>query len=291
MLTPNFHPKNKHKSGYNFNALCKSFPKLKSFVFFNKYETKTIDFANPEAIKYLNTALLKHYYGIEFWEFSDDHLCPPIPGRADYIHHIADLLKSFKIEENITVLDIGTGASCIYPLLGNAEYNWTFIGTDIDKNSLKNAQNIIDKNKVNEVISLRQQRDSFKIFEGILKDDDVFTVSMCNPPFFKSEEEAKTATKNKLKGLNIGGGEVVRNFSGTHNELCYIGGEKAFVHNYLYESSLYKKSCYWYTTLVSKKDLVKGMQASLKKLGATEVKVISMGQGNKISRIVAWTFK
>jgi len=41
---------------------------------------------------------------------------------------------------------------------------------------------------------------------------------------------------------------------------------------------------------VSKKDLVKGMYTSLKKLSATDIKTIHMGQGNKISRIVAWTY-
>ena len=25
--------------------------------------------------------------------FPNENLCPPIPGRADYIHHIADLLS------------------------------------------------------------------------------------------------------------------------------------------------------------------------------------------------------
>jgi len=291
MLTPKFHTKNKHKSGYDLNALSDSFPKLKSFVFLNKYETKTIDFSDPEAVKTLNTALLKYHYGIEFWEFSDDHLCPPIPGRVDYIHHISDLLKSSKIEENIKVLDVGTGASCIFPLLGNAAYNWNFVGTDIDDNSLKQAQTIIDENNLNEEISLRFQKDSSKIFKGILSVDDRFSVSICNPPFYKSEQDAFEATARKLKGLNREGGKLIRNFSGTSNELWYKGGEKAFIHNYLYESSLFKNHCCWFTTLVSKKGLVRGIEVSLKKLGATEVIIIGMGQGHKQSRIMAWTFK
>tara|TARA_R110002049_G_scaffold44064_4_gene129191 strand:- start:1514 stop:2389 length:876 start_codon:yes stop_codon:yes gene_type:complete len=291
MFDPKFHPKNKHKSGYDLEALCEIYSELTPFVFENKYQTKTIDFANPKAVKALNTALLKKYYGIDFWEFPDDNLCPPIPGRVDYIHHISGLLKSSKIEDNITILDIGTGASCIYPILGNAEYSWAFVGTDIDEKSLKQAQNIINKNNLKDIISLRYQRDRSKIFNGILNEKDRFSASICNPPFFKSEAEAFKATTIKLKGLNREAGGIVRNFSGIHNELCYKGGEKAFIHNYLYESSLYKNSCYWFTTLVSKKDLVRGMQVSLKKLGTTEVKVINMGQGNKQSRTVAWTFR
>ena len=288
---PKFHSKNKHKSGYDIEALCEVYPKLLTFVFENIYETKTIDFANPKAVKSLNTALLFKHYNIKFWEFPDTNLCPPIPGRVDYIHHVAGLLKSAKISDNINVLDIGTGASCIYPILGQAEYNWSFVATDIDETSLENAQNIINKNQLNNVISLRHQKEASQIFKGILNENDKFSVSICNPPFYKSEAEAVEATTRKLKGLNREGGKVVRNFSGTQNELWYKGGEKAFLHTYLYESSLFKEQCVWFTTLVSKKDLVKGMYTSLKKLGATDIKTINMGQGNKISRIVAWTYK
>ena len=91
---------------------------------------------------------------------------------------------------------------------------------------------------------------------------------MCNPPFYKSENEALEATTRKLKGLNKAENKFVRNFAGTHNELWYKGGEKVFIHNYLYESALFRNQCIWFTTLVSKKDLVKGIYNSLKKLGA-----------------------
>ena len=276
--------------GYDLEALHLVHPDLLPFIFENEYETKTINFANPKAVKALNTALLIKYYNIKFWEFSEANLCPPIPGRVDYIHHVADLLKASKITDNINVLDIGTGASCIYPILGYAEYNWSFVATDIDKISLVQAQTIIDGNNLKNVISLRHQKDSSNIFEGVLKTDDKFAVSICNPPFYKSEVEAIKATTKKLKGLKKVEGKPVRNFAGTNTELWYKGGEKAFIHNYLYESSLFKEQCIWFTTLVSKKDLVKGMYASLKKLGATNIKTINMGQGNKISRIVAWTF-
>ncbi|XMO85686.1 23S rRNA (adenine(1618)-N(6))-methyltransferase RlmF [Algibacter sp. AS12] len=285
------HPNNKHKSGYNLDALSESFPGLAPFVFTNKYETKTIDFSNPKAVKALNTALLYKHYNIVFWDFPETNLCPPIPGRADYIHHISDVLKASNIMGNIKVLDIGTGASCIYPLIGQAEYHWSFVATDIDKGALKHAQNIIANNKLDNVVSLRYQSDASQIFQGVLKDTDKFSVSICNPPFYKSEAEALEANARKLKGLNMDALKPVRNFSGTQNELWYKGGEKAFLHTYLYESSLFKDQCEWFTTLISKKDLVKGMYASLKKLGATNIKTINMGQGNKISRMVAWTFK
>lgn len=272
------------------DALCEVYPKLLSFVIQNKLKQTTINFSNPKAIKTLNTALLYKHYNIKFWDFPETNLCPPIPGRLDYIHHLADLLKSSGIDRNIKVLDIGTGASCIYPILGHLEYNWTFVGSDIDTKSLNNAKLIINKNNLDKSITVRHQKEVSQILKGIISKNETFTVSMCNPPFFKSQKEAFEATTQKLNGLKSVEEKVVRNFSGTQNELCYQGGEKAFIHNYLYESALFKAQCIWFTTLVSKKDLLKGIYASLTKLGATNIKTIKMEQGNKVSRIVAWTY-
>jgi 23S rRNA A1618 N6-methylase RlmF len=172
---------------------------------------------------------------------------------------------------SFSVLDVGTGATCIYPILGHAEYNWKFVGTDIDKESLKSAEKIIRKNNLNDFISIRFQNEPLQIFKGVIKEYDSFSIAMCNPPFYKSEQEAYEATERKLKGLNRKDENFIRNFSGTSKELWYQGGEKAFLHNYLFESSLFKTQCLWFTTLVSKKDLVNGMHISLKKLGPSSV--------------------
>ena len=284
------HKKNKHTDDYDFNQLSLVHTDLESFIFTNANNKKTIDFANPKAVKALNTALLKSHYDVAFWDFPDHFLCPPIPGRVDYIHHVSDLLNRSKLTENITVLDIGTGANCIYPLLGNAEYNWSFIGVDSNDDAIKEAQNIIDKNNLQDQIKLKKQNDNAHVLSGVLSETDKVTVTMCNPPFFKNEEDALKATTSKLKGLGKPTDQMVRNFAGQAHELWYKGGEKAFLHNYLYESSLLKTQSYWYTSLVSNKDNVKTINQSLKKLGATAVLTIGMNIGNKKSRIVAWTF-
>ncbi len=282
------HPKNAHQNGYVFSELIEAYPTLKEFVFINKYNTETINFADPKAVKALNTALLFKYYNIEFWDFPDDNLCPPIPGRVDYIHHLADLLKTSNIIDNVKIVDVGVGANCIYPLLGNAVYNWQFLATDIDKKSLDRAEKIVKKNNLSESIQFKQQKDETQMFKGILNEDDHFSATMCNPPFYRSQEEAMMANARKLEGL--GNEAKTRNFSGKQQELWYAGGEKAFIHTYLYESSMFKTQCFWYTTLVSKKENAESMIPSLKKLGATEIKTIPMHQGNKVTRVVAWTF-
>ncbi|MDX1829745.1 MAG: 23S rRNA (adenine(1618)-N(6))-methyltransferase RlmF [Lutibacter sp.] len=289
-LKDKLHPKNIHRNGYNFKALIRVYPALKEFVFINKFGTETIDFSNAKAVKSMNTALLFTYYKLSFWDFPESNLCPAIPGRADYIHHLNDLLKFSGLTNKVKILDIGTGASCIYPILGNAIYDWKFVGTDTDENSLKSAGKILKKNKLTQFIELKQQLDSENIFKGIINKSDKYTATMCNPPFYKSEEEAMLANERKRKGLKIIDKASLRNFSGKQQELWYKGGEKAFVHTYLYESSMFKKQCFWFTSLISKKENVKGMYDSLEKLGATEIKTIPMQQGNKITRIVAWTF-
>lgn len=284
MKEKGLHPKNKFAKGYDFDALIKVNPALKEYVLKNTFDAITIDFSDPKALKELNKALLFSYDLITVWDFPDDNLCPPIPGRLDYIHHLSDLLSS---EENIKILDIGTGATCIYPLLGIAEYNWNFVATDIDLDSLDSAQDILDDNSLASKVELRQQFDETHILKGILENDDSFSATMCNPPFYKSAEEAQGANRRKTRNL---GNNAIRNFSGNNNELWYVGGEKAFLHTYLYESSLYKTKSKWFTSLVSKKENVESLETSSKKLGVTEFKVIPLSQGNKVSRIVCWRF-
>jgi 23S rRNA (adenine1618-N6)-methyltransferase len=284
MKEKNLHPKNKFNKGYNFDALIKINPNLEPFVSKNQFDVITIDFSIPEGVKELNKALLFSYDKISVWDFPKENLCPPIPGRLDYIHYLADLIGS---EEAIKILEIGTGATCIYPLLGAAEYDWNFVATDIDFKSLDTAQDIIHDNNLGSKIELRQQPDENNILKGILKNEDSFHAVMCNPPFFKSAEEAQGANKRKNKNL---GNNTVRNFSGNNNELWYVGGEKAFLHNYLYESSLFKEKSKWFTSLVSKKENIVSLQKSSAKLGAIEFKVIPMSQGNKVTRIACWRF-
>lgn len=276
------HPNNRHNNGYDLELLTTQNPKLNVFII-EKFGKKTIDFSNPKAVRELNKSLLLVHYGIKFWEFSEEHLCPPIPGRVDYVHHLADLISE---EKKGKVFDIGTGATCIYSLLGNSEYGWGFIASDIAQNSLVSAQKIIDENSLNNEIELRFQKDKTHILEGVLFEEDEVTVTMCNPPFYASATEAMGANRRKSKNL----GNTVRNFAGNHNELWYKGGEKAFLHTYLYESSQMPKASKWFTSLVSKKENVKSLEDSSKKLNASEFKVIPMHQGNKVTRIVCWRF-
>lgn len=284
------HPKSKHKTQYDFPSLIKAHAPLAKFVGPNKYGTESIDFSNQAAVMALNTALLKYFYNVKFWEIPKDYLCPPIPGRADYIHHLADRMKDFlqKRGDAIHVLDVGVGANCIYPLIGNHEYGWKFVGSDIDVVALENAQNIIDKNKLNDQIELRLQTDRKKIFENVITADDYFSFVVCNPPFHESAEAAKEGTQKKNK--NLGLKKDNSNFGGTNNELWCEGGELAFIKQMIFESVDYRDNVAWFSTLVSKSTTMPLLYEELKKEGITKVRTIDMAQGQKKTRILAWRF-
>lgn len=291
------HPRNRHRDRYDFKQLTASCPELGQFVKVNAFDDESIDFFNPEAVKMLNKALLTHFYGIENWNIPPGYLCPPIPGRADYIHHIADLLGSSnhgKIPsgEQVRCLDIGVGANCIYPIIGNREYGWSFIGADIDLVSIESAHKILDLNPVlRGKIELRLQPSRKDIFRGIIQKDESFDLTICNPPFHTSQAAARSGTLRKLNHLNPGKfGKPVLNFGGQNNELWCEGGEEQFIHDMIRQSKQFATSCFWFSTLISKESNLKSVYEDLKRAEAVEVKTIPMGQGNKISRIVAWTF-
>ncbi len=291
------HPRNLHRFKYDFDKLIASYPSLQAFVFVNEYQTETIDFSNPEAVKALNKALLLSDYDIQEWDIPANYLCPPIPGRADYIHYIADLLaESNQGEvpqgEHIVGLDVGIGANCIYPIIGNHEYGWSFVGTDIDEKALQNCKKIITQNpKLIDVISLQLQVEPRYIFKNIMLAEDKFAFTICNPPFHSSKEEAAKAALRKVNNLTEKrNSEAVLNFGGQNSELWCNGGELGFITQMVYESVKYPFQCFWFTTLVSKKDTLKSIYKTLNKVGAVEIKTIEMAQGQKTSRFLAWTF-
>jgi 23S rRNA (adenine1618-N6)-methyltransferase len=292
-----FHPRNPHRFRYDFDALIKVCPDLKDFVHINEHQLETIDFSNPEAVKALNKALLVSHYDIQNWDIPTNYLCPPIPGRADYIHYIADLLATtnngiIPEGENVVGLDIGIGANCIYPIIGNSTYGWSFVGTDIDEKALQNCKKIIGDNpKLIDAISLQLQVEPRFIFKNIILPEDKFAFTICNPPFHNSAEEAAKSALRKVNTLSATKtSKPVLNFGGQNAELWCNGGEIGFITQMIYESAKYPLQCMWFTTLVSKKDNLKSIYKTLGKVGAADIKTIDMAQGQKISRIVAWTF-
>lgn len=291
------HPRSKHRERYDFKQLIITSPELAKFVKLNDYGDESIDFFDAEAVKTLNKALLKHYYKVEHWNIPQNYLCPPIPGRADYIHYAADLLASLnngKIPtgEKINCLDIGVGANCIYPIIGNKEYGWLFIGTEIDPVAVESANAIVEMDpQLKGKIDIRLQNNPKDILYGVLKKDERIDLMVCNPPFHSSLEEAQAGTLRKL--TNLKGKKVTKatlNFGGQNNELWCKGGEISFIRDMIRQSKQFSESVLWFTTSVSKQSNLNTVYQELEKANAFDVVTIPMGQGNKTSRVVAWTF-
>jgi len=344
------HGRNLHRDGYNFDKLIEASPALKPYVRPNPYGNLSIDFADPLAVKALNLALLQLHYRIDYWDIPTGFLCPPIPGRVDYLHYIADLLAGVdsntlgdkaeeQVEERgmgqnvpyssepdfhasaakqkhksksqkkmkINALDIGTGANGIYPILGIQAYGWRFVASDVDPLSIENVDRIIERNPgLQGKLKTRLQTDHQKVFHGIIGPDDRFDITLCNPPFHASLKDASEGSLRKVKNLAAnraakghkpepagdkekpGASEL--NFGGQKAELWCEGGEKQFLANMIRESKDFATQCLWFTSLVSKKENLQPCYAALEKVGAVTVKTIDMAQGNKLTRVLAWSY-
>jgi 23S rRNA (adenine1618-N6)-methyltransferase len=297
ILKSELHARNRFREGYDFKQLISSSLDLGKFVKVNEYGNDTIDFFNPLAVKCLNKALLKHYYQIDFWEFPKDYLTPPIPGRADYLHYLADLIANPKKNEipsgnKIKCLDIGVGANCIYPIIGVGEYNWSFIGSDIDPIACDSANKIIKSNPtLADKVEIRFQKDSNSFFNNIISENEKFEFTICNPPFHSSSEEAQKVAIKKISNLkNKKIKKPILNFSGNNNELWCDGGEEVFISKMIKESRKFSNSCLWFTSLVAKESSMNEIYYILDETGVAGFKAIPMSQGNKKSRIIIWTF-
>lgn len=286
------HPRNQHREGYDFERLIVKSPELEAFMTRNPRGQMTINFQDVDAVRLLNRALLMTHYELDFWEIPASYLCPPIPGRVDYIHYLADLLAESNDQEiphgsGIKALDIGTGASLVYPLTGQHEYGWDFTGVDIDPVSLKSARQICERNGLN--MKLRRQNNPEDIFEGVIGSDDRFHLTLCNPPFHASLAQAEEGTRRKWRNLGKGNSAEL-NFGGRNAELWCPGGEISFIARMVEQSMNFAGQCLWFTCLVSRKDNLKPLSRLLKKAKVVEFKVVEMAQGQKTSRFIAWTY-
>ncbi|MEL6556536.1 MAG: 23S rRNA (adenine(1618)-N(6))-methyltransferase RlmF [Bacteroidota bacterium] len=297
MSKQRLHQRNKHQGQYDFKAMIAVHPTLADHLITNKYGNESIDFANPNSVRALNGALLKLYYGLKYWEIPENYLCPPIPGRADYIHHMADLLADcnggiIPKGNRVRCMDIGTGSSCIYPIIGIHEYEWNFIATETDFKALESVENIIAKNlSLMDKVEIRKQHHSKNVLKDVLSPSEKIDLTVCNPPFHSSAEEAASGSKRKVKNLSKKKTDKpVLNFGGKSHELWCPGGEKQFIKTMISESRKVANACFWFSSLVSKESNLNSIYGALKNAGVTDVRTIPMGQGNKISRIVAWTY-
>lgn len=303
------HPRSLHNEKYDFNALKECTPELSKYIQTKDNGEQTINFNKPEAIILLNKSLLAHYYGVEKWNVPKGHLCPPIPGRADYIHLMADLLADSNegvvpTGDKVKGLDIGVGASSVYPLIGNRSYSWKFVGSDIDSDSVNSSKAIVKSNKNIKIgaIKFRFQPEHKSIFDNMIQSGEKFDFTMCNPPFHSTVEEAQESANSKVKNLekslkksgkevpNNSKNKITSSFSGKNNELVFEGGELNFIKTMIDQSIKKSSNVLWFSSLVSKVEHLEEIYEYLKVSKVLEYRTLEIQHGNKESRIIAWTF-
>lgn len=284
------HPRNLHRHNYPLEELQKLQPALKPHMRRNPKGEWTLDFGNEQAVRALNESLLKKYYGVKRWSLPEDALCPPVPGRADYLHYLADLLAEggpLLTGQRVRVLDIGAGSNCIYPLIGRQAYDWHFVAVDSAQSALRHMQRLLKQNPHLQGIEIRQQKRQDQIFKGVIHSSEKFALSMCNPPFYRSAQEARAANRRKNRNLKS---SHTRNFGGQVHELITPGGEAGFIRQMIQESRDYAQQLLWFSSLVSNHKNLKRLMQAAQHAGAQEIREIQMTQGQKVSRILAWSF-
>ncbi|GAO17345.1 hypothetical protein UVI_02038650 [Ustilaginoidea virens] len=210
-----------------------------------------------------------------------------VPNRHNYILWLKDLLDTSSYSKpgrELTGLDIGTGASCIYPLLGCVQRPWSFIATDIDDESLRFARNNVERNGLSGRIRLvaRSPGDPLIPLDelGIASID----FAMTNPPFYESEEQLLRSAQRKRRPPWTA-------CTGAKTEMVTPGGEAAFVDAMFAESLRLRGRVQWYTAMLGFLSSLAGFVDKLRGAGVGNYAVTEFVQGAKTRRWgVAWSF-
>ena len=154
------------------------------------------------------------------------------------------------------------------------------MATEIDPVSVKTASLIVQSNAcLSKLIKVVQQTDQKTIFKGMIKDNDKFDLTLCNPPFHSSMAEVEASNQRKWRNLNSGkSGKAPAklNFGGQQTELWCPGGEIVFIKQMAKESVEFAEQVCWFTSLVSNGDNIRPLKKLLSRLDAKQIEVVKM---------------
>jgi len=240
---------------------------------------KCLDFSRPEARHVVARVCLELHWNLK-WECPRDRLAPCVPNRVAYL---AWLYEEVLPKRDLRVIDVGTGASCIYPLLGSRMFDWSFVATDIDTEAVKTAKANVKLNPDLNIFVIKVDPDAPPLTSAKLLCEESssitsFDLSMTNPPFFADEEERDSA----VGGMHRPEGRAVC----VRNEEIVQGGEVEFV------KRIHSDPCpvVWKSALLGKKT----SQAKLLTIFNRDPKVLlvkssSFRLGNTVRYLIAWT--
>ncbi|PHH58813.1 hypothetical protein CDD80_1957 [Ophiocordyceps camponoti-rufipedis] len=273
----------------HFKALYSSAPDFQRLArcdadFAALVEGHRLDFGDPASVVQLSKTLLKLDFGLEL-HLPPDRLCPPIPNRHCYILWLKDLLDSSSYDPpgSLVGMDVGTGASCIYPLLGCVQRPWSFIATDIDAESLAWARRNVQQNKLDHRISIVHRNADHHLVPLDELGLDAIDFVMTNPPFYASEEDLLESARRKARPPWTA-------CTGSRTEMVVEGGEVAFVGRMVDESLVLRQRVRWYTSMLGFRSSVASLVTQLRKHGISNYAVTEFAQGTKTKRwAIAWS--
>ena len=290
------HLQNPYQKRYDIKRLVEHYPSLQKFIVLNPSGEETIDFSSSSGVYALNKAMLLADFNLTEYHLPTGYLIPPIPGRLDYLLHIRDFLSekyNIPLDSKLRGLDIGAGANGIYCILAVQHLNWSMVGAESDAKAIEIAKaNMHHTKTLQDKVEMRHQENKSFLLKNIIKSQEQFDFTICNPPFHSSREEAVKGSFRKIK--NLGGPmdnkELTLNFEGQANELWCNGGEALFIKRLIKESIMFKNRVKVFSSLVANSNNLLKIEKQLKKVKAN-YHIIPMVRGNKKTRSILWWFE
>ncbi|KAM3821543.1 RNA N(6)-adenosine-methyltransferase METTL16 isoform 1-T2 [Vipera latastei] len=288
-LNKSMHARNRYKNKPpDFAFLASKYPEFKQHVQVNLSGRVSVNFKDPQAVRALTCTLLKEDFGLQI-DIPLERLIPTVPLRLNYIHWVEDLIAQQDTGTKGSVtwgIDIGTGASCIYPLLGATLNGWYFIATEVDDVCFSYAKKNVEQNNLSDLIKVVKVPQKTLLLDALEEESEViYDFCMCNPPFFANQLEAKGVNSRNPRrpppsSVNTGG----------ITEIMAEGGELEFVKRIIHDSLQLKKRLRWYSCMLGKKCSLAPLKEELRIHGVPKVTHTEFCQGRTMRWALAWSF-
>ncbi|KAJ3641083.1 hypothetical protein Zmor_027604 [Zophobas morio] len=278
------HPRNIYKQPPNFKQLAIQYPDFRKHATQDLSGKVTIDFKNVEALRALTCTLLKKDFGLDI-QIPLNKLIPTVPLRLNYILWIEDLLSVADRTDNIKGIDIGTGASCVYPTIAAKKNQWTMLATEIDPESIKFATENVKRNSLQNLVTVIQVKDTL-LNEAVDQHPHEYDFCMCNPPFFSTTQELhpffKARKQNRPHPRNA--------FCASVDEVVAKGGEVDYISRLINESKTLDTQIKIYSSMVGHKSTLPPLKKLLREVEVVSFKQTEFCQGHTTRWGLAWTF-
>ncbi|XP_022451184.1 RNA N6-adenosine-methyltransferase METTL16 isoform X1 [Delphinapterus leucas] len=287
-LSKSMHARNRYKDKPpDFAYLASKYPDFQQHVQINLNGRVSLNFKDPEAVRALTCTLLREDFGLSI-DIPLERLIPTVPLRLNYIHWVEDLIGHQDSDKSTLRrgIDIGTGASCIYPLLGTTLNGWYFLATEVDDMCFNYAKKNVEQNNLSDLIKVVKVPQKTLLMDALKEESEIiYDFCMCNPPFFANQLEAKGVNSRNPRrpppsSVNTGG----------ITEIMAEGGELEFVKRIIHDSLQLQKRLRWYSCMLGKKCSLAPLKEELRIQGVPKVTYTEFCQGRTMRWALAWSF-